>query len=439
MPYKLKLKTLTPIHIGRGETIQEFEFHCDSKWYYRLNIDNCFSYIMEKENNVLDKFDEWIQEKESQFEGQGGQQRKKAAFRLNIFDFISKKLKNVNLKNELENKIRNDSSFYHYKMFLNDRPNKDVATCIKTAHKQLYIPGSTLKGMLRTALLDIAIINDEKKNEKLVPILKEGNKNINKEKIENSKKNYCSDFDSHYFNSTYIKEDKNIGQKIKLFDDVKYDIMKFIHITDTNSIPCEEAGILIKPEIYTKKGKQSSLNYYEAINVGFEFNARISVDIEYIKNILNRKTNKDEWLDLQEKFQTLFGDVDFVNEDSIINSIKERVNNFFAGFIEKDLKWSNSSRIQSLTHFYKNIEEDVIKIGTGTGFHGITVMDAMIYDEDEVRDCYVKGLNLLEITKNKKTKNEIPVEQFPTSRRLTELGLIQIRPLGWLSFKLEKE
>lgn len=481
MSKTLKIKTLTPVHIGSGKKLSYFDYMIYGNYYYRINTDRCFDWIFANKEGSKDKIDEWITKANYQLQeskGQGGNT-------LSVFGFLSF-LKSDALKSSLEKEIVSNSKYYHYKMPCHKKVSKELSEIINTAGNQLYIPGSSIKGMLRTILMNNVILeqDDNNKSSKLIKncleleaeigkeieknenywnqrinnenhdreknkLLKNKEKDIDRilfrKKIEFSKK--VSYFENSVFNCGFRKYDN--GEII--YSDAKYDILRFLHITDTNTLPVEEAGRIAFTGMYHNNGNMGEAPPpFEAIKEDIEFESRITIDVAGLKAVANNK-DRNQWLDFDNKLQSIFSVDNYFlknnsNEDAeneIIKFFMSAINHFSEFLIKKEEYWvmveKNFTQYKGakvLDDFYiENIKYGAaVKLGWASSFPAVTVFDALTFEDDSkyiTKEPYIKALKAMKIMKANN------LEEFPTTHRFENYDNNTINPIGWVSIDIE--
>ena len=132
--YKIKLKTLAPVFVGSGKEINKNEYIFDSDKIYVSDERKLMDIIIKK--NLMTRFIE------------------------------SMNMKSFNLKMWLdENGISDYKSLSAYTLLgvenIDDKHSlKGIQACIKNAYNEPYIPGSSLKGALRTVILWNEVYNN---------------------------------------------------------------------------------------------------------------------------------------------------------------------------------------------------------------------------------------------------------------------------------------
>lgn len=197
---------------------------------------------------------------------------------------------NLNLTNFLERHLNGykDMDIYKYKIMsysdvkTNSKFN-NINTFIKSSNGKPYIPGSSIKGAIRTAIIANEIYNNK---EKYIKLFKYRNTIINLEDLENK---VLTDIFSNFSFKFNNEEDKS---------EVPPDILfKFLYISDSNETSLDNLFIGKQYDFSTKGNKLNELPIFmEFIKPETEFNFTISIDrsfIDYfdIKNIIQNLKN----------------------------------------------------------------------------------------------------------------------------------------------------
>lgn len=273
------------------------------------------------------------------------------------------------------------------------KPKKEIIEHVKTRDK-IYIPGSSIKGALSTAILyDKIKINDVK------GVIK------NKDAYDKILKKYFS------------SNEKNLTQS---------SIMRFIQITDTYTekiIPIiYDIQLIQVKNIQSQKIKSNSKDeclkhgnnmttYYEAIAPKYKLNCDITIKKD--KEILNQ-------LNLKEKGKIL--DIDY---------IKDVLYNFSMDYIEYEQNFIDTYNIDFLKDYYKQLAKEntpdspLIRVGLGSGFMQTTI-NMKTKNEDPM--LYKKVQKIA----HKKSSDY----EFPKSRKITAKTK---KPLGWIKLRFDKK
>lgn len=251
--YRMSLTTLSPVFIGSGEEL--------NKSMYVYN-DNEIMIIDEKK--LI----------------------KELLLRKGLYESFLKGCSSgdLNLTNFLEKNLHGykDIDIYKYKIksYSNIKTNgkfNNINTFIKSSNGKPYIPGSSIKGAIRTAIIANEIYHNKEKYIK-TPI-------DNLKKLENiALKNIFSKY-SNIFNK---------NNKIEISPNI---LFKFLYVSDSNEVNLDNLFIGKQHDFSTKGNKLNELPIFmEFIKPETKFNFSISIDksvIDYfdIKNIIKNLRN----------------------------------------------------------------------------------------------------------------------------------------------------
>ena len=359
----MKLEILTPTHIGSGEKLLPTDYYPIKDIYGNItkivviDLDRLFDTLISMGVNVNEVI-EILREGESYplteiFE----------KYHLKPKDFEKYSLDIV-------------GGYEKYSMQIN--------TFIKTCGMP-YIPGSSIKGAIRTALM-YYVVKDNKKL--LSDIINELNKIVNPQNAKNFIK----------------KADDKLDKRI-FGNDPKFDILKTLIIRDSEKISSKKLKVY-RVEIL---GNETSIpTYIEGLeNVKLNFEMQINDTI--LKNA---------------NFNGILKNIDF---ELIKNAIREFSKAVIKAEINEIYKYGKYK--DDVLKFYKNLEEKIenrelfIRIGWGSGWYSTTIGTLLKTHPkfEELRRKFGLG-------KNPKTKKL--VNDYPKTRRVANN-----KPLGWI--KLE--
>ena len=439
----VQIKTLSPVFIDSGHKLGQFEYLYDNGKLYKLNLKNCFNFIFDKRKDAMDKLNYWAESKSSLLDTNPN--RARDSYNLNIFDFIGngQYLNDKNLEQNLKDEIRKSvNNLSDYCISAENNPQgKDISSVLKNANNEVYIPGSTIKGQIRTALMKEYLLNMPENELKSL-----GNELTEKLKDNRLKRDKVADFiENKLFYCGSYQNDRIV------YRDEKFDIMKFIHLTDTNSLNPSESLVLLKSELYlnTKAEIQGQAPIIEAIKSNIQLSFRISVDVNYILNILNKKDKTREWINFERKFRNLF-QVDLMKFQNnpkeigklIVKNIQESLLKFSNHTYNNDISWIETSEkkkvLKGKNHyddFLGKLDEEGInvKLGHGTGYLNNTIFD-ILRDEKAINPLEILNNRNLNILKGKIDKDKII--EFPKSRTLVG-SLDKKVALGWINLKFK--
>lgn len=305
---KLIIETISPVHIGAGERYGSSEFIVKGNEIMRVDIGQIFALLDEKNKNT---FIEYLED---------------PLFRLN--DFISQ----INIS---------VSGAKLYTSNLKTNIPIEVIENIKTSFKG-YIPGSSLKGAIRTAIL-CAFIGEKE-------VIKLG-------EIFSMKNPWQTNREAERFIDGFFSSGTNQSSNI--------DFMRFIQISDF--IPVDNLSVY---NVQSLEAEGKNWRWYHR-------NGRVVQS--YLETIAaGERLEGDIHLTYKEKiYQSLGlkGKRDILD----INEIKRLIYNFSANIIGHEIAFSQKYNIDFLLKFYENLKkvnkEDspVIKLGQGSGYLATTI------------------------------------------------------------------
>ncbi|MBW7888628.1 MAG: type III-A CRISPR-associated RAMP protein Csm5 [Bacteroidetes bacterium] len=464
MARTLYLTTLTPVHIGTGNKLQPFDYVVLDSVFHKIDADEVFRTLYEKYPHAADQLLEWIDDTSKEFEKyeKSNKQASQAKKDFTLLSYIEKKINDKELLQTIKNHLKNEEKYVVYSMEYAPtlKRKMEIQEGVKTGSHELYIPGSSLKGALRTILLSSALQNSssEKKKELSKKIV---NKLAGPENIEKLKTKIGTILEEEFFFCGAV--DRN-GRPI--IGDAKYDLMKLLHISDSTSLPSREAGSISTIDLYLKNGKepQRQAPAVEAIRAGKEFKVTVSFDVEFLftaSSLLQKNDpcfGKTEWIDIEEKVQTLFNlnlrTIEKYTKDELeeflLSNLLEKINNVSKEMREKEAEWAQvvsenskseyKNKAAIMLKFYEQLPPQSIKVGYSSGFYATTLFLPMSHSP-ELRETEKSLLEKFKIGKTADRRpaavtKEFSMEKFPTSRRF-ETQTESISPMGWIAVTAE--
>ena len=349
--FKATLEVISPIHIdsGRGDLLSDYDFTVGREIY------------------VIDHDKMWAMVDESVWNQEGLDARLSNILKPNQYAACSRY------------RLNNPGSVPHI---------LKIKEQVKTPQSQLYIPGSSLKGAIRTALafamVDAGVITISTRDWGRNPR-----------------------FAAQYIESSLFGPNPNS------------DLLRAFHVTDSEPVEVEGNLRLYPVSVYSLRGdelrsKGNQFRFYvEALPKGTKLNFSIRRDDYLLQSKKMKFDRQQDWL------------VNFV----------QHCNNFADALIDVELKFYEYYRLSPLQQFYQSLlrqfdqmdpdRECLLQMSWGTGWEaktiGIGLTNEVFY---QMKSQFRLG-----------RKN---VDEFPKSRRLIESGNTPEMPLGWVKVKIEK-
>lgn len=202
--YRVTLTTIGPVHIGAGNTYSKKDYFTDGKHVAVLDVKK---FISKLSPGQVGEYCTFLKT------GEEG-----------LSDFLK--------KHKLEN-VAQTSMLYKNEMRL-PRAGFEVHECLKDSENKPYIPGSSLKGMLRTAILETLILQHRDDYAEL----------LNRQDMRSRDKR----------RQTHAAEgvERHAFRKGSQSPDATSDIMRYISVSDSEPV---DAGNLVFVQKYDKFAK----------------------------------------------------------------------------------------------------------------------------------------------------------------------------------------
>ncbi len=370
--YPLQLTALTPVCIGTGNKLSPYADYVIDEQHRKI-------YYIDQElvkNKLADKpnlIDEYV---------------------AGVADGMDNNRSKFNLKNFLKSRLDIDIHKEHrLQLDCEATGSKELYTIVKNAGLQPYIPGSTLKGAVKTAILYDWLVNESEGKKAVEALLKNAKDEIVNEVIEKA----FNEFNPGFSDSSLI---------------------------DANRMMCIDSK-----RLHLKKGNTMIPQAWESIiantKVSLSFSEREGNNYKYLSwkelcRVLNQYAkagNQCEW-------------------DILTDTAGEKM--------ADDI-------YNKLYDFYEKINEDIdkakestafLKLGSGKGYYlnsvGLALFDA---DKSEDKTSFLRFLKQSGFGKvyKKETRRmedyDLDPYDFPVTR---VIDVNKIQPVGWVKLEIKK-
>lgn len=240
--FDLTLTTRSPLFVGNGTTYPKsnYLFSPSLKLVYILDMERFFQMLLDE--NLVDQYERYILSGDT---------------KLGTF-----------LRKECKLKESQISALYRYTVSAadaldDDHSLKEIHSFMRGADGAAYIPGSSLKGVLRTAVL-LRMMLEEKKGQ-----------------WSNGKR--MTDLEGEYLNTLHLKKDKN---KLNWANDAVNSLFRGISVSDSQSIG-DENMILCGKTDAMPNGDTHSINLVrECVRPGTEIHFTLTLDTSVLKDTI---------------------------------------------------------------------------------------------------------------------------------------------------------
>ena len=375
---KYKLKTITPVHIGTGETLSQIDgFYENGRWH-RIDIDAVLAAIPESELNRLTIA---MGGRDFQWKGYLPTNQPSASYTLPCPE---------------------------------DPQETEIREAMKTPFSCPIIPGSSIKGAIRTALL--------------WDLIGDSNQAPFKYSV-----NYLKEQLGRKPNRSWA------GQPIErrvLGKDPNHDLMRAVQISDTASIPIQ------------------------ALEMGLAWTVTLNQDGELVQKKEGNREYKtfveqiraDQTLDFSIKTdRSLFGqrekqELGFTAEQEqlLCKELAEACNFVAKGLANSEAGFFEDYKLDEIVKFYDDLLKRidslpaggfVLPIGWGTGYRAKTVTELLTGDDEDDNegddDLMMKLRRRYRLGESRSRRGYYD-DEFPKTRRVLYDGQTPKSPLGWV-------
>ena len=329
--YNVKLLPLTDIHIGSGKDIEAYEYTVKAGYMYRIDMSETFDKmnVSEKENfykilkkNNLFNIRSWIHDNYREEWG-----------------YIYKE------------KVSSDFEKY-YKKKLDDRSQENSQLSISEFigyNNKKYIPGSSIKGALRTAFIHSYFLENEKKYE---VEKKENEAKIMEANILNAKK-----IDKNQ--KTDLEPKKDPFKTVKIFDTEEIELEKY----SVNVLQIKEGNLFCE----VLSGIYNEIDKLEKVNFGNEIDFEQGINFNIVSTEYSLKNNSS--MDYKKN----------LGIKELLDSLDDKTENILNFEIEKESEKDGHNLkefyefLKKIFNSFKSRNISLIRIGKYTGFNDKTI------------------------------------------------------------------
>lgn len=380
MKQKYQLETLTPVHIGTGETLNFMDgCYADSRWYH-IDLDKILKHPSADINALTSEMAQ----------------------------------RNFRWQRYLQQRNMNPAQFSAYGLSCQQSPEAgDIREAIKTPDNRPYIPGSTLKGALRTVLLSEFIVKDDNLFQNSLAHLQ----NLINQKARGNPRRETP--------AKKIEQDA-FGK------DPNHDLLRALQVSDTETLASDalEIGMawtvtLNENEQLVQKidNRQEYKNFVQQIQPKQKLTFTLKIDELLFREQENRRLRFSDLQKnmLQDVAKVCRSDADVLMKD-------ER--SFFDYYNFTEI----ANLYDELIKLNEKLSKDafMLQIGWGTGYHTNTVT-AIFTDDDDAPDDFLMELrNRFRLGESRSQRGDYDPREFPKTRRILYQGQNPIAPLGWI-------
>ena len=387
MKKKYQLETVTPVHIGSGEILNFMDgCYVNGRWYH-IDLDKVLEHPATDINALTSEMSQ----------------------------------RDFRWQRYLQNYNTDLSELSSYSLPCQQSPETgEIREAIKSIGNRPYIPGSTLKGALRTAFLSHLIdVDDTLFQDKLESLV-----NLTKQQARG--------------NPRRETPAKNIEQDV-FGKDPNHDLLRALQVSDTAPLDSNSLEIGVAWTVTLNQNgrlvqkiddRQEYKNFVQQIRSKQRLTFNLKID-----ELLFREREKAR-LGFDAQQAEMLTDIAEVCR-SETQVLMESEQEFFDTYNFTEI----ADRYDALIRLNETLPEGafLLQIGWGTGFHAHTVT-AIFTDDDDSPDDLLMGLReRFRLGESRSQRGHYDEREFPKTRRILYRGQNPIAPLGWVKISPTQE
>lgn len=380
MKQKYQLETITPVHIGSGEVLNQMDgYYANGRWY-RIDLDRVLRHPSTDINALTSEMSQ----------------------------------RGFRWAEHLSRQNMDPSELSAYSLACPQSPEEvEIREAIKTVDNRPYIPGSTLKGAIRTALLgDILSKNEEvfdENNQRFINIVDQAPRG-----------NPRTEYPAQQIERSVFGKDPN------------HDLFRALHVSDT--APLESGALEIGTAWTVTLNSDDQLvrkidrgrpykNFVQQIRAGQRLTFTLKTD-----ELLFREAEKKR-LDFK----------DF--QEQSLQTIAEACSSLASDILATELEFFDIYDLDEIAQFYMKLEDlnndlkndaFLLQIGWGTGYHANTITGVFANNFNPHQEMWMKLRKRFQLGESRSRRGQYDKREFPKTRRVLYRGRNPISTLGWV-------
>ena len=374
-----QLEIVTPVHIGSGETLNHIDgYYAHGRWYH-IDLDRVLAHPSTDLNALTSEMGR----------------------------------RNFRWERHLRQRNMDPSELSVYSLSCPQSPEEvEIREAIKVVHDQPFIPGSTLKGAIRTALLG-EILNESDE------VYKQSHTHLNKLIAQGSRGNPRREQPARGIENLAFGSDPN------------RDLFRALQVSDTLPLKSDALEIGMawtmtlnrNNELVQKvdRGREYK-NFVQQMQAGQSLTFTLKID-----NLLFREREKKRlgFNDLQQKTLQDIAEVCRSATDQLMQGERD----FFSYYRLPEI----ANIYDKLISLNNTLPEGafLLQIGWGTGHHANTVA-ALFTEDTEAPVDWMDLRKRFRLGESRSRRGAYDGREFPKTRRILYRGQNPIAPFGWV-------
>lgn len=385
--YTVKLDVLTPVHVGSGDTV------------------NALGYL--REHDVLhvvdpDRWTGWLEQQDRAGKFMGWMERvlqitdRQQKRQVSLTRFVREELQRADIASLAGRVAR-----YSLKMEECGEPDalRGFKTHIRDAWGRAYLPGSSLKGAIRTALLEDMLQEDDRLEQALIQPLREVPPTGDRRALRRDLRRVWEDMEQELLRG---------GQK-----KANFDLLRFVLVSDSEPLPHEQVSLR---KVRSEGTGRPTDTWIEALRPGASTRFTLSLVPDAPLELLKLGDDLREYLLWETLMEVLY----------------QRAERRLARELQYPYPSAVRNRLQEL-RTRNRPDAPLLCVGWGQGCLGTTVMGLV---QDERAQEYARLIEKMRAALPRGGQGVQP-NRFPKTRRAVHnAGEEAVYPLGWVQLRL---
>lgn len=372
------LRTFSPLHIGTGNVYGSSEILMQGGKYFRLKGEELFRYVCEQ--NREEEFFQELMSRDVRLDKY-------------VHGMVPASLRRYDL-------VRHDPE--------RSVPLRDVRECVKTMDVP-YVPGSSLKGAIRTAVLWKAVCED--------PTFAESMRESSHPRAHRQ-----------WFGMKYFSSLLCTGKR----SDAKYDLLKFVEVSDMMPVP-GQSDLLSLAGVVTYSQHSGGMlvpKQYQVLAECVPSKVEFSGSIGISPQLSVALRNPGEYPKLEGMLGLVGLSEDPEDAEAMVRCLKSVFSEFASAALERELELCSMS--PELCGSLRNCQlalsrkKDLVRLGFGVGTGYQTVMSELIRQDADLAAALISEMRLGKYPRSAVGDGlNVP---YPKSVEFTSMR----KPLGWI-------
>ena len=387
MKQKYQLQILTPVHIGTGETLNHIDgYYANGRWYH-IDLEQVLAHPTTDINALTAD----MGRRDFRWE---------RYFRQHNMDPA-------------------EVSVYSLSCLQNPETG-DIREAIQTVDKRPYIPGSTLKGAIRTALLGEILCESD-------PVYETSLDHLKTLIDQTPRGNPRREQPARRIENTAFGKDPN------------HDLFRALQVSDTTPLDNDALEIGLAWTVTLNPNDQLA----EKIDNGREYKNFVQ-HIKARQRLTFTLKIDDLLFREREKKRLRFNDL----QEERLKDIAEVCRSAAAQLMDRELDFFDYYNFPNIPDVYdklidsnKDLPEGAffLQIGWGTGYHAHTITSLFADDEESPENLWMDVRKRFRLGESRSRRGNYDDREFPKTRRILYRGQNPVVPLGWVKITpLEK-